>query len=628
MRPLERFFYAYGDFLARHPWPFVIVPALLTIISSYGMLSFHSQDDIWDMYAPLDGLSRLEEKALKPFEYASGSHHYRMQILVTRKDGGNILTMDGLDEIYEVQKYISENVTASDGVQEFHYSDMCGVYCDDSNAAVIAVLQTAISSDDDGLSSVRLTYPSAEAFQKRVFLGFSLGNLTYRKDQPNEVAEARLLLLHYMTVPELFLFLGRDHENKKIGMVIDRFHRILSQSLIFGDNCDVLCFAIGLFANMPVVRLFCLFTTVALFMDFVYQLTFFSAMMSFIVRRQINLDEKARDRKIQDGNPSITSIDDHMKAKLGETMVFSIMLPSFTSPVREIKPKKSRLEVFVDFLQTKTAKALVMLIFFAHVGDFVLRESFVVSFAVKPMPDFTDENTRERFNEMVEKLETLPKYGWGPEATVFWLRDYNRTIQFWEEEEDFWSPEVLLKNYRDYGMEEKYILTKRDLLASYPSFHILSHHPFEKVPTESAASAPKNFLQTAGIVAYLHLWGVCLDAVSLISILMSVGFSVDYSAHVCYHYFAHAAEEHDHKDEADSVESGSSGSSQSINKPLRKSAKDRSAKRLLATFHGVGSWSCVAMKSRPQKSPLYIRLLPRTEPSIWVLVTDFWDWSK
>lgn len=47
----------------------------------------------------------------------------------------------------------------------------------------------------------------------------------------------------------------------------------------------------------------------------------------------------------------------------------------------------------------------------------------------------------------------------------------------------------------------------------------------------------------AGIVAYLHVWGVALDAVSLISILMSVGFSVDYSAHVCYHYFAHAAEE-------------------------------------------------------------------------------------
>ncbi|XGW08811.1 hypothetical protein V3C99_011265 [Haemonchus contortus] len=818
MRPLERFFYAYGDFLARHPWPFVIVPVLLTIISSYGMLSFHSQDDIWDMYAPLDGLSRLEEQALKPFEYASGSHHYRMQILVTRKDGGNILTMQGLDELYEVQKFITENVTITDGSQEYHYADMCGVYCEDSNAAIILFLQTAISSD----GPMRLTYPNAEALQKRVFLGFSLGNLTYREDNPDEVKEARLLLLHFMVDTSLphgkklaeayerklhrifnaltetsthfiYSLLSRDREISEqraititalpflgvtalvligfmfitlvdfplyrsqymesvVGMISPAMALWTSSGLLFWmgfpfsniltvvpflvvtigiDDAflvlagwrqstkgasleqrmaesisisgasvtvtsvtDVLCFAIGLFANMPVVRLFCLFTTVALFLDFVYQLTFFSAMMSFIVRRQMSIDERVKERKIKDATPSIS---DNMKGKMNESMVFSIMLPSFTPPVQQKKPKKSRLELFVSILQSKATKTIVMLIFFAHIGvstylatkvntdfnmenlylegsplteisrqmqDFVLRESFVVNFAVKPMPDFSDESTRERFNEMVGKLETLPKYGWGPEATVFWLREYNTTIQFWEEEEeqDYWSPEALLKNYREYGLEEKYIITKknkngvevmdgfyfmidyhnmrsflevmelmrmrRDLLASYPSFQVLSHHPFEKVPTESAASAPKNFLQTAvsavilmsilvllfvmnweaiisvvvsivsiclGIVAYLHLWGVCLDAVSLISILMSVGFSVDYSAHVCYHYFAHAAEEErERKNEVDSVESGSSGSgsSQSINKPLKRSAKEDSARRLLATFHGVG-WPVV-----------------------------------
>lgn len=41
-----------------------------------------------------------------------------------------------------------------------------------------------------------------------------------------------------------------------------------------------------------------------------------------------------------------------------------------------------------------------------------------------------------------------------------------------------------------------------------------------------------------GALAYLHLWKVRLDAISLISLLMSIGFSVDYSAHICYHYLA------------------------------------------------------------------------------------------
>lgn len=62
---------------------------------------------------------------------------------------------------------------------------------------------------------------------------------------------------------------------------------------------DVLSFAIGLFSNMPVVQLFCLFTTVALFVDYVYQMTFFTALMGIIVRKQTAMDmerEKKMDR--------------------------------------------------------------------------------------------------------------------------------------------------------------------------------------------------------------------------------------------------------------------------------------------------------------------------------------------
>uniref|UniRef100_A0A915EAN2 SSD domain-containing protein n=1 Tax=Ditylenchus dipsaci TaxID=166011 RepID=A0A915EAN2_9BILA len=40
-----------------------------------------------------------------------------------------------------------------------------------------------------------------------------------------------------------------------------------------------------------------------------------------------------------------------------------------------------------------------------------------------------------------------------------------------------------------------------------------------------------------GTVGYLHLLNINLDAVSLISMLLSIGFSVDYSAHICYHFY-------------------------------------------------------------------------------------------
>ncbi|CAP33324.2 Protein CBG14920 [Caenorhabditis briggsae] len=39
-----------------------------------------------------------------------------------------------------------------------------------------------------------------------------------------------------------------------------------------------------------------------------------------------------------------------------------------------------------------------------------------------------------------------------------------------------------------------------------------------------------------GVLGFMTLWGVNLDAISMITIIMSVGFSVDYSAHITYAY--------------------------------------------------------------------------------------------
>ncbi|CAB61102.1 SSD domain-containing protein [Caenorhabditis elegans] len=758
MRKLERFFDWYGQFVARKPFFFILIPSLLTILSTYGFLSFHTQDDIWDIYAPTNGLSRVEEAGIKRFEYASGSHHHRMQILVSKKNRGNILTNEALGEVSQAHKFVADNITAFDGTRHIAYKNLCGVYCNDSNAAVLAFLQATLN--DTSRSSFKLTFPNAEALQKKIFVGYSLGDLKIEKGY---VTEAKMVVLHYMvdtSIPN-GRALATDFENKVrafFASISDLSHHIkysvlsrtreleeqraititslpflgltivvltcfmlvtlvrfplytsqhwqsivgvlspgmalwtttgllwgigypfsniltvvpflvvtigiddaflilagwrqstkgeslevrLGQSVaISGASVtvtsvtDVACFATGLFSNMPVVQLFCLYTTVALAIDFIYQMTFFTALVGIFVRKQVDIE-----KELVKNEPKI----EKTKEEEGASSSSLASLLTFVPTISQEAHTRSILEVFIDFLHTPVAKLAVVLAFIGHIliclalvshvntnfdmenlyledspltdisrrmQNFVLGEAFVVNFGVYPMPDFDDEQIRLKFEEMVKSLETMPKYGAGKENTNLWIREYSNAVAFWGETEDFWHKEDMVNNYREYGMDEKYVTMtndtngdeiidgffftityrnftnflevesfledRRDILKNYSTyFKVFSHHPFEKVPTESAASAPFNFISTSvsavvlmsllvlvfimnfeaiisvavsivsiclGIVVYLHLWNVNLDAVSLISMLMSIGFSVDYSAHVCYHYFAHVHED-------------------------------------------------------------------------------------
>ncbi|VEN54168.1 unnamed protein product [Callosobruchus maculatus] len=51
----------------------------------------------------------------------------------------------------------------------------------------------------------------------------------------------------------------------------------------------------------------------------------------------------------------------------------------------------------------------------------------------------------------------------------------------------------------------------------------------------------------AGVVGYMALWGVNLDSISMINLIMCIGFSVDYTAHICYAYMSSKAKTPDEK---------------------------------------------------------------------------------
>ncbi|TMS34279.1 hypothetical protein L596_001905 [Steinernema carpocapsae] len=156
------------------------------------------------------------------------------------------------------------------------------------------------------------------------------------------------------------------------------------------------------------------------------------------------------------------------------------------------KERRGALLHFVDWLHFKPVRVMILSLFFVHIcastylctqvntdfdmenlylkrsplteisrkmQKFVLEESFVVNFALESMPSFEDPAVRERFAMMIHDLENIPLFGMGEKGTTLWTKEYELAISFWGEDDGLWQPEELLKNYKEYGLDRKFITT-------------------------------------------------------------------------------------------------------------------------------------------------------------------------
>lgn len=59
------------------------------------------------------------------------------------------MNLEDLKEIAGVNKFVVDNITAFDGRRVFAYRDMCGIYCNESNALVLGFVQVSIRIADN-----------------------------------------------------------------------------------------------------------------------------------------------------------------------------------------------------------------------------------------------------------------------------------------------------------------------------------------------------------------------------------------------------------------------------------------------------------------------------------------------
>ncbi|KIH64019.1 hypothetical protein ANCDUO_05672 [Ancylostoma duodenale] len=142
-----------------------------------------------------------------------------------------------------------------------------------------------------------------------------------------------------------------------------------------------------------------------------------------------------------------------------------------------------------------------------------------------------------------------------------------------QKEEDFYELKAFrfqlgLRNYRTPTDHTNSCKLMREIASRYPQFNVTTFHeyyPFADQYLELKPSLSQNFTLgllsmlavslimipdvraafavvgciasiNAGVLGFMTFWGVNLDSVSMITVIMCIGFAVDLSAHIAYAY--------------------------------------------------------------------------------------------
>ncbi|KAK5979879.1 hypothetical protein GCK32_019494, partial [Trichostrongylus colubriformis] len=102
----------YCVFVARHPWPFIILPCLVTIALSTGIfLNFQIVRGVHYLYSPLDARWKTEEAVFGDNWAADDDHFYPgkdvlrrrgLYLIVKANDDGNVLRRKHAEQFLQV----------------------------------------------------------------------------------------------------------------------------------------------------------------------------------------------------------------------------------------------------------------------------------------------------------------------------------------------------------------------------------------------------------------------------------------------------------------------------------------------------------------------------------------------
>ncbi|XP_071481622.1 patched domain-containing protein 3-like [Diadema antillarum] len=464
----------------------------------------------------------------------------------------------------------------------------------------------------------------------------SVGLLSYVGASFNLVVASMPFLIIGLGLDDMFIMLSAWRKTSPGESVEERMGKTYSEaavSITITSITDALAFGIGSITPLPAIRIFCLYTGVAVIFDYIFQITFFGACMAYSGRREA-------------ANRHCLTLTRVIPRKEAKSMMYKIFCAGGLTQDERVRNVKQSCETAImaffrdsygpaminPFVKVATILAFGLYLggaiygcfniteglelkllasdgssayrFFEEQSNFFSEYGPSVSVAIHDSLDYSDANVQRDLDNIVKTFEDS-HYVHSSNFTEFWLRDYVRYLKTLNlsshvVQEQFhsilvdqflkhpaflkYNQDIKFKNTSEITIEASRFIILGDSLVTtteqmkmmadvrekadnaeynlsafaqifiiyeqYASVRpltiqnlsiavacmflvalILIPHPFCAVMVTVCIISIQ-----AGIIGYMSLWDVRLDGISMINIILCIGFSVDFSAHITYSF--------------------------------------------------------------------------------------------
>ncbi|KAK0405138.1 hypothetical protein QR680_017817 [Steinernema hermaphroditum] len=430
------------------------------------------------------------------------------------------------------------------------------------------------------------------------------------------VDDAFLMVHAWNRLSSEYAHLSPSERRSCIPEIMGKVLEEVGPSITITSLTNAIAFGVGTTVSTHAIQLFCMAATIAMVVDFLYELTLFGCILVFSARLErlpscdtANKKVTCKGEKAEFPEKSVQLLTDSLKRYCSLLtkrsmrvavllFAFGFFLLSLWGTLRIRTHINSQKIIPSDSLLLRTDTLF---------ERYQWKEYEALQVFVNNPPDIKDSGAISELKRMVHEFETLPQ-AIGPDATVFWLSDYEEYVShmsqlsalvgiesevsyndipefldvlpFWKNTFKWHRTEnnsIAVSQYyfitgycnlTSWLQRAELMLKWREVASRWGRFNVTIYS--ENAPVfEGIFGLKHTTIQTAaitlvcmlvvcvvfvpsvagvlsagfaiasislGVFGFLCWWGLDLDPVTMSAIVMSIGFSVDYTAHVSYHY--------------------------------------------------------------------------------------------